>query len=184
MNDRILDAALALAGASGLRHLTMDDVARRAGVGRMTVYRRFGDRAGLVEALRAREAARVLAEMDAASPVDAPIEDQVAAGFVTALRLSREHPLLNRLARTEPDQVVWAMRDGLFATCRAYLTGRLEAAQDAGVLGPGPVAPMAELLVRVVLSFVLIDDTVLDVEDDAQARELARRYLAPVLAPP
>jgi len=31
-SDHILDAALALAAASGLRHLTMDDIARRAGV--------------------------------------------------------------------------------------------------------------------------------------------------------
>jgi AcrR family transcriptional regulator len=187
VNDRILDAALGLAAASGLRHLTMDDVARRAGVGRMTVYRRFGDRAGLVEALRAREAARFLAAMDAASPVDAPIDEQVAAGFVTALRLAREHPLLNRLARIEPASVVRALRDdegALFATLRAYLAGRLEAAQAAGVLGPGPVDAGAELLVRLMVSFVLIEDTVLPVGDEAAAREVARRYLAPVLAPP
>jgi AcrR family transcriptional regulator len=54
-SERILDAALALSAASGLRHLTMDDVARRAGVGRMTVYRRFSDRDGLVDALVERE---------------------------------------------------------------------------------------------------------------------------------
>ena len=55
-SERILDAALALSAASGVRHLTIDDVAARAGVGRMTVYRRFEDRSGLLEALAAREA--------------------------------------------------------------------------------------------------------------------------------
>ena len=53
-SERILDAALALAAASGLRHLTMDDIAARAKVGRMTVYRRFGDKQRLLEALGAR----------------------------------------------------------------------------------------------------------------------------------
>src|SRR6478672_13881339 len=96
-STRILDAALELAGASGLRNLTMDDVARRAGVGRMTVYRRFGDRGRLIEALTAREAIAFLARMDAASRPEDPIADQVAAGFATAIRLAREHPLLNRL---------------------------------------------------------------------------------------
>ena len=49
LSERVLDAALALSAASGVRHMTMDDVAHRAGVGRMTVYRRFGDKARLVE---------------------------------------------------------------------------------------------------------------------------------------
>src|SRR5438874_3896504 len=91
LSERILDAALELAAASGIRHLTMDDVARRAGVGRMTVYRRFGDKQRLVEALAVRESRRCLEELDAAIGPDAPIEDQVAAGFVTSLRLAREH---------------------------------------------------------------------------------------------
>ena len=57
-SERILDAALALSAASGVQHLTMDAVARRARVGRMTVYRRFGDKERLVEALAAREIGR------------------------------------------------------------------------------------------------------------------------------
>src|SRR3954451_24868745 len=118
MSERILDAALALAAASGLKHLTMDDVARRAGVGRMTVYRRFGTRDALVDALAGREAHRCLAELETASPVGAPLEAQIVAGFTTAIRLTREHPLLARLARVEPDSVLAAFTTGpLFAMC-------------------------------------------------------------------
>jgi AcrR family transcriptional regulator len=183
---RILDAALALAAESGLRHLTMDDVARRAGVGRMTVYRRFGDRQRLVDALAAREAAAVLAALDAASRPDDPIDEQVAAGFATAIRLAREHPLLNRLARIEPDAVVWALRDdgsALFATCRAQLAERLRAAQRAGVLaGAAAVDQAAELLVRLVVSFVLVEDTVLPLDGEEAARAVARRLVAPMLS--
>src|SRR6478672_596917 len=114
-STRILDAALELAGASGLRHLTMDDVARRAGVGRMTVYRRFHDRQGLVDALSARESRRCLAELDAAADPSQPIADQVAAGFVTSIRLATEHPLLARLARAEPESVLTTLNGGIVA---------------------------------------------------------------------
>ncbi len=161
-SDHILDAALALAAASGLKHLTMDDVARRAGVGRMTVYRRFGTRDALIDALAGREARRCLAEMDAASPVDAPLEEQVAAGFTTTIRLTREHPLLARLARVEPDTVLDAFTTGpLFELCVDFLADRLRR------MGADP-AP-AELLVRIAISFVLLPDTQLDVDQAARS---------------
>ena len=181
---RILDAALELAAASGIRHLTMDDVARRAGVGRMTVYRRFGDKGSLVEALAVRESRRCLEELDAAIGPDAPIEDQVAAGFVTSLRLAREHPLLNRLGRFEPEAVLGSLTaDGgaVFAAARIFLAARLRASQEAGVLGPIDVEAAAELLVRLALSFVLVQDSALPLDDEERAAEVARRLIAPIL---
>ena len=41
--DRVLDAARACVLAVGVRRTTVTDVARRAGVSRMTLYRRFPD---------------------------------------------------------------------------------------------------------------------------------------------
>ena len=153
-SDHILDAALALAAASGLRHLTMDDVARRAGVGRMTVYRRFGSRDALLDALAGREARRCLAELEAASPIDAPLEVQLTAGFETALRLIREHPLLARLARVEPDSVLHAFTESeLLELCTVFLTDRFER------MGMDADPQLAELLVRVAISFILLPDT-------------------------
>src|SRR3954470_2578059 len=184
VSERVLNAALELAAASGIRHLTMDDVARRAGVGRMTVYRRFGDKQRLVEALAVRESRRCLEELDAAIGPDAPIEDQVAAGFVTSLRLAREHPLLNRLGRFEPEAVLGALRaDGgaVFAAARAFVAARLLASQQAGVIGETDVEAAAELLVRVALSFVLVQDSTLPLDDDERAAALARRLIAPIL---
>jgi AcrR family transcriptional regulator len=61
ISERILDAALELATSSGIRNLTMDDVSQRAAVGRMTVYRRFGSKAAVVDALAIRECRRCLA---------------------------------------------------------------------------------------------------------------------------
>lgn len=183
LSERILDAALTLGAASGMRRLTMDDVARRARVGRMTVYRRFGDKERLVEALGVREMRRCLAELDAAIGADAPIEEQIAEGFATSLRIAREHPLLNRLARLEPETVVRALADGgIFAAARAFLAARLEESQQAGVVGPIDVEAAAEVLVRLAFSFVLIQESVLPTGDEEQARDVARRLIAPVVA--
>lgn len=53
---RILDAAARLIAERGVESLSMDDVAAAAGVGKGTLYRRFGDKAGLgVAILDARE---------------------------------------------------------------------------------------------------------------------------------
>ena len=48
---RILEAAGALVAEQGIECVSMDDVARAASVGTGTLYRRFGDRAGLAFAL-------------------------------------------------------------------------------------------------------------------------------------
>ena len=48
---RILEAAAELVGERGIERVSMDDVARAACVGTGTLYRRFGDRAGLALAL-------------------------------------------------------------------------------------------------------------------------------------
>jgi AcrR family transcriptional regulator len=49
--ERILAAAAGLIGERGIEHVSMDEVARAASVGTGTLYRRFGDRAGLALAL-------------------------------------------------------------------------------------------------------------------------------------
>jgi AcrR family transcriptional regulator len=181
---RILDAALDAAAASGLRHLTLDDVARRAGVGRVTVYRRFGDRQGLIEALGVREARRCIEILDEATPADEPIEEQVADGFVAGLRLIREHPLLSRLATHEPAALLDALtnpRTALFPLARAYVAGRLALAQPAGARSDLDLEQVAEAFLRITVSFALIRDTVLPLDDEEAAREAARRLIAPIV---
>lgn len=49
--QRILAAAARLFEERGAEHVSMQDVAREAGVGMGTMYRRFGDREGLTHAL-------------------------------------------------------------------------------------------------------------------------------------
>ncbi len=130
--NQILDAALALAAASGLRHLTMDDVARRAGVGRMTVYRRFGSKPALIDALAIRECRRCLSIIAEALDPQASFLERSVALFITVLKVIREHPLLARLARVEPDAFLNELtRDGsaIFLMVREFLVGVVVEAQ-------------------------------------------------------
>jgi TetR/AcrR family transcriptional regulator, repressor for uid operon len=184
---RILDGALDAAAASGIRHLTIDEVARRAGVGRVTVYRRFGDRERLIEALSVREARRCLAILDEATTPDQPITEQVAEGFVAGLRLLREHPLLRRLVAHEPEALLAALtndRAAIFALVRTYVAGRLAAAKAAGAGARDDLDldQVAEVFVRLTASFALIAETSLPLDDEDQARETARRLIAPIVA--
>lgn len=183
-SGKILDAARDLVAASGLRALTMDDVAARAGVGRMTVYRRFGDREALVDALAAREFKACLAIMDSAVDPAEPVADQIAAGFVATLRLIRTHPLLARFARHEPEAALEALNangGALFGLARAFTATHIRNARERGAVGGLDPDQAAELLVRLGFSFVLLPVSVLPLDDDQQAADVARRLIAPIL---
>ena len=185
-SERILDAALELAAASGLRNLTMDDVARRARLGRMTVYRRFGGRDQLVEALTVRECRRCLAQILAAIGPVADAESRVAEGFLATLRVAREHPLLRRIADHEPEVLLAELRDPgspVLALLRDFLVAQAREGQEAGELLPGDPALAAELLVRLGASFVLMPHGAIALDDDETVRELARTSIAPMLVP-
>lgn len=83
---RILEAARALIGGKGdLGRFSIDAVARRAGVARMTVYYQFRSRAGLLEALADHLAARGgmerMREVFAAPDVETGL-DRLVATFV------------------------------------------------------------------------------------------------------
>jgi AcrR family transcriptional regulator len=182
--QRILDAALELAAASGLRNLTMDDVAKRARVGRMTVYRRFGSRPTLLDALAVREARRCLAQIAGALEPAAPIEQRFADLFVATLKVIREHPLLQRLARVEPDALILELtRDdsAVFRLVLDFLTGWITVAQHSGDLPPADPALLAELALRLGASFVLIPESVIPLADDEATQRTIRALVAPLL---
>jgi len=85
--ERILEAAARLFAQRGVEQVGMDDVAREACVGKGTLYRRFGDQAGLALALLdERERALQLAAMQGSPPLGpgAPPAQRLAA-FLAAL---------------------------------------------------------------------------------------------------
>ncbi len=180
VSERILDAALVLAAASGLRHLTMDDVARRAGVGRMTVYRRFSGRAALVDALAVRECRRCLARIQSAIERAPGADERLVALFTATLAEIHDHPLLARLARVEPDALLSELtRDGsaIFRLVHDFLVVLVREGQARGELAAGDPAVLAELGLRLGLSFVLMPDSTLPLDDERTVRAL----IAPLL---
>ncbi|AZS83521.1 TetR/AcrR family transcriptional regulator [Streptomyces griseoviridis] len=181
---RILDAALEQFTTFGLRRSSMDDVAKRAGLSRVTVYRRFRNKDGLVEACLLREGSRFFAQLDAAVADLPSMEERVVEGFVVALRHSREHPLFGGLLRLEPEVVLpyLTVKGGPYLSATTeYLSGHLRRAQRAEGRPDSDTGPLAELMVRVAVSFLLNPAGRIDLGDEERTRAFARRYLAPLI---
>jgi AcrR family transcriptional regulator len=169
MDARILDAALDAVAAGSA---TMDDIAGRAGVGRVTLFRRFGSKEALLRRLYAREVERFLAHVDAAlAELDDPAE-RIAEAFVACVREGTRHPLLATVA---PGAVLEALAAGdpsALELGRRFVADRLEPGREAA----------ADLLVRLALTYVLVPSPLVDPGDEAQARAFARACLAPIAA--
>jgi len=162
-NDGVLDAARDCVLAYGVRRTTLTDVARRAGVSRMTIYRHWPDVGALVADLMTREWVAVIDGLDLTDPVRA---------VVTGVRRLRGHPLWHKIVEADPELLL------------PYLLIRRGASQTAmldlleGALGD-PVKARAVLLVA--QSFLLSAPTMLGpltLDDlDAELATLLEAYL-------
>jgi len=180
--DRILGAALAQFENFGIRRTTMDDVARRARVSRVTIYRRFPQKERLVEAVILGEAQRFFAELEAAVVRLDSVEDRIVEGFAHTLAAAREQRLLNRLLRTEPESLLPHLTtEGgpVLAAGTAFLARQMKIARS-GVPARDTRA-VAELVARLVLSFLLTPESVVALGSPREARAFARRWIAPLM---
>lgn len=101
--ERVLAAVVACVGRSGMKALTVDEVAREAGVGRASVYRWFpGGREQLLDEAITWEVGRFLAGLTAAMDGAAGLRGQLVAGLSAAHRAIEDHAVLQRLLATEP----------------------------------------------------------------------------------
>ncbi|CAN5908129.1 TetR/AcrR family transcriptional regulator [soil metagenome] len=189
--ERILDATYARLVDVGLRATSVEGIAQRAGVARITVYRRFGGKDDLIRTVLVREGQRVLATLDAVVSTIDDLDDQLVEGFVTILAVARDHPLLRRLLATESDTTLPSLTvqgGPVVALAREYLAGRLLAAGDRGALAALDVRTVAEILVRLTLSFLLTPESVVPLATDNDARRFARSFILPAIhagtAPP
>ncbi len=185
-SERILAAAVEQAEDFGMRRFTIDDVARRVGLSRVTIYRHFPKKDRLIEAILLRELRRFLRAVDAAVAPYETLEDRLVEGFVFALRYLGDHRLLNRLLRTEPELLLPHLTvkgAPLLAAGREFIAGfaRREAEQGGLPLSEEDITGVSELLARAVLSFVLTPDSVLGMRSAADVRHFAEHYLAPTL---
>src|SRR3954454_11536743 len=105
-DQRIMDAVIAELLVTPLSKLSVEDVAGRARLTRVTVYRRFGNRERLIETTMAREVSRFFAGVAAADDPAASPADRIAESFATALRLAHGHLLVAHWLATDPGELL------------------------------------------------------------------------------
>jgi TetR/AcrR family transcriptional regulator, repressor for uid operon len=175
--QRILDAALTESAAVGLDRITVEDVVRRAGVSRMTAYRRYPRRDDLVEALIQRETQRFLgAVADAIDTVDDP-HDGVAEAFVAAVRFARAHPMVRRVGQAEPAVIGdWVEPMAMGAAFIAnYIHG------EAPGTPSQPVRWVADVFARLFFTYLSAPPSDPDFGDDGELRRFAHEVLTPMV---
>jgi AcrR family transcriptional regulator len=128
---RVLAAADRLFAARGVAAVTMDDIAAEAGVGKGTLYRRFGDKGGLAVALldaRERELQQQILTGEPPLGPGAPPADRLV-GFVKAY-LNLVASQLDLVLMSETSAPGARLRTGAHAFWRThcrYLLGAAEA---------------------------------------------------------
>jgi AcrR family transcriptional regulator len=154
----VLDAVRASVLAVGVRRTTLTDVARRAGVSRMTLYRRASDVTALILELLARDLGAVLAaeEQRAAHlPTGRARLVAIAVGIVE--RLPKE-PLLRRVLEVDPELLLPYLVQRQGSTQRlavAEVRRLLDEAVADGSVRRCDTAVVAVCLVQVITPFVV-----------------------------
>lgn len=179
--NRVSDADLLRAArecvlARGVRRTTLTEVARVAGVSRMTLYRRFPDVGGMVTTLVTVEFGEVLRQARrAASTGDA--RQRLIGGMVRGIRLLHEAPLLQRVLETDSELLLPYLVERLGSTQVAadgFIREHLAAGHDDGSIRRGDVAVQARSLLLLTQSFVIsARPAAKDLELDALTDELA-----------
>ncbi|ULE32464.1 TetR/AcrR family transcriptional regulator [Mycobacterium sp. IDR2000157661] len=175
--QRILDAAVQEAAAVGLQRITVEDVVRRAGVSRMTAYRRYPRRDDLVEALVRRETQRFLAAVaDAIDTVVDPHEG-VAEAFIAAVTFAREHPMLRRAGQVEPAPIGDSTE--LVKMGSAFIANYIHG-ESAGTPAQS-VRWVADVFARLFFTYISMPPADPDFGDDAELRRFAHDVLTPMV---
>lgn len=170
---KALDSALHLAVVEGLAAVTMDDVARRSGVAKSTLYRHFGTRNGLLVAALDRIIQPPLA------PDQGSLEADLVS-FLASVQPIFANPSIRALAfeiyaAALRDPELDALRHTFFSGRMGPLMSVVERAQARGELGPD--VDMVEAVMAIEGPFMLwslTDAARIDAADPAvMAREAA-----------
>ena len=183
VDDGLLDAARDSIVAVGWKRTTLTGVARRAGVSRMTIYRRWPDMQTLLGDLMTREFSG-LSTMRGEGPVRARAADGIAA-TVAALR---DNDLFHKIVHVDPELLLPYLLDRRGRTQDALLAlteAAVREGQADGSVRDGDPVLLARSLLLAAYGFLLSAPTMADgVPEDAlddELRELVDRYLAPRL---
>jgi len=156
VREQILAAAIEAATVHGITKLSMGDVARQAKLSRQTLYRHFPSKDALIAAVVAAETDALIAEVvEAGAEHDDP-RDALEAALVAALTATRDHPLLDRLIRTEPEALLpLLLTDG--GPVMARVRGVVDAILEDRGLAPDPAVRrrLADIVTRLLVSYAV-----------------------------
>lgn len=147
--EQLLDVTTELVAEHGFQDLTIEAVARAAGITRPIVYEHFGDLAGLLEAVVEREMARALAQVSEtalARLTEGPPVDLMIESLRSYLHTVRSHPTTWRLVLTPPEGAPAIMRTRIAAGRAEVLSGLIDAVRPA--MPERRRSPDAELTAR------------------------------------
>jgi AcrR family transcriptional regulator len=161
MRERVLAAAQELTSDRGWDQVRVADLAERAEVSRPSIYKEFGDRAGIGRALVLRETDDFLRGVaEVLERPDADIATCLGEAVSHVLTDSADNPLISailRAARSGTDALLpflTSRPDPIFDSARAllgvWLTSRAPSA------GPRRTAAAADVAVRLTLSHMLL----------------------------
>ncbi len=188
-NTEILRAAAAEVAAVGLRRTSLTDVAKRAGVSRMTVYREYGDAPTLWRSLLTYEITEVVAQADRAAQASAGTgRERLVLAVVEGVRRLSTHPLVTRVLELDPELILPFIVDRLGSgqeIAAESLRGMLRAGMDDGSVGPCDVAATAHLLLLITQSLVFSARVIpADTTADAVLDQLRHMLDSALLPPP
>ena len=155
--NTILQAAAEEVAAVGLRRTTLTDVARRAGVSRMTVYREYGDAAALFRALLTESIGEVVfgAEVDVRHLPT--VRERIVEGVSLTVERLAEHPMMRRVLELDPELLLPFVVDRFGSGQRLaleHVRGQLRAGMEEGSVRPLDVGPAARLILLTAQSVV------------------------------
>jgi AcrR family transcriptional regulator len=176
---RIIDATLDCLARHGTAKTTVDDIARRAGVSRATVYRVFpGGRDEILAAVVDTEMARLFAALGVRLGEATSLTEALVGGIVEASTRVLGHAALAYLVEHEPEMVLGHLAfdesDRLLTTVARFTAPFL-----ARWMSPEEAGRVAELATRIVLSYAICPSDRTDLTDPGHATHLVETFVLP-----
>lgn len=182
VSDRILDAAAGCVLAFGVGRVTLAEIARRAGISRPTVYRRFPDTQSILAALLTLRITRALDD----APSGGVGRRHVVARVVAVAERLRHDDVIMAVLHEAPDLAMLYLSERLGTSQQILLdtvAGELKAAQGEGSVRAGDARQFAAMCLLITQSTILSAQLIEPILDaSALAAELAHSlngYLKP-----
>src|SRR5689334_2201501 len=184
--DLYLDAARDCILDVGWRRTTLTEVARRAGVSRMTIYRAWSDMGSLLGDLMTREWVGIAAATRVAA-ADTTTPAGIAAAALSTIRALRDNELFVRIVELDPDLLLpylISRRGRSQEALVEIMASEIESGQASGAIRAGDPVLMARSLTLAGHGFVLSAQTMTDAKIgfehlDAEYARLITRTLEP-----